>query len=160
MLFQHQLPLSINPKSTTLSPLHILLAPGYFLLSFRMQALSGVGLVLSICSTAVAGPQRRDYGAWSKVMTVRGVVECSRVFKIDSRTRCVRNWLKGMRETEEPRRLSDSQLKSLKRWKCYLLVMVKGKSVLEVWCLYVEGGSGLRIPFWIYYASSVCKTLK
>lgn len=56
MLFQHQLPLSINPKSTTLSPLHILLAPGYFLLSFRMQALSGVGLVLSICSTAVAGP--------------------------------------------------------------------------------------------------------
>ena len=64
---------------------------------------------------AFAGVQRRDYGAWSKVMTARGVVECSRVFKIDSRTRCVRNWLKGMRETEEPRRLSDSQLKSLKR---------------------------------------------
>lgn len=56
MLVQHQLPLSINPKPTALSPLHILPAPGYFLLSLRRNALSGVGLVLCICSTAVVGP--------------------------------------------------------------------------------------------------------
>lgn len=56
MLVQHQLPLGINPKPTVLSPLHRLLASGYFLLSFRRNALSGVGLVLSVGAAAVAGP--------------------------------------------------------------------------------------------------------
>lgn len=56
MLVQHQLPLSINPKPTALSPLHVLLDSGYFLLSFRRNALPGVDLVLGICSAAVAGP--------------------------------------------------------------------------------------------------------
>ena len=55
MLVQHLLPLSINPKSTALSPSHILLAPGYFLLSFRRQALSGLGLVLSVTPLQLLG---------------------------------------------------------------------------------------------------------
>ena len=50
---------------------------------------------------AFAGVQRRDYGAWSKVMTVESSGGMF-MFKTDSRTQYVRNQFKGMRETEEP----------------------------------------------------------